>query len=72
MVKHKTNSIRALCPFCDTSLSGKIEKIKNDYKLDHGDPDYLERTLCPKCNRYVFTVYSGKILAYDYTPPASP
>ena len=67
-----TNSVRALCPFCDTPLSGKIEQVKNDYKLDNGDPDYREMTLCPDCKKTVFTMYSGMKLAYNYIPPASP
>jgi len=67
-----TNSVRVACPFCDTALSGKIEQIKNDYKLDNGDPDYRERTTCPSCERYVFTMHSGMKLAYNYIPPASP
>ena len=67
-----THSVRALCPFCDMALTGRIEKIKNDYKLDNGDPDYRERTLCPNCKKYVFTIHSGIKLAYDYIPPASP
>lgn len=66
-----TNSIRALCPFCDMALTGRIEKIKNDYKLDNGDPDYLERILCLNCKKHVFTKHSGMSLAYDYIPPVS-
>lgn len=70
--RQRTHSIRAACPFCETPLSGTIEQIKNMYKLDNGDPDIVERTLCPNCKKYIFTVNNGMQLAYDYTPPASP
>lgn len=59
-------STRVACPFCGTPLSGKIEKVKNDYKLDNGDPDYRERTLCPNCSKYVFTIASGRGLEPGY------
>lgn len=66
------NSIRATCPFCGMALIGRVEKVKNDYKLDSGDPNYRERILCVGCKKYVFTTHSGIKLAYNYIPPASP
>lgn len=63
------SSIRAACPFCGMALIGRVEKVKNDYKLDNGDPDYRERILCVGCKKYVFTLHSGIKLAYDdYVP----
>jgi len=59
-------SKRAKCPFCGTILSGVIERLKNQYKLDNGDPDYLEKTVCPYCEKHVFTINDGKELGIGY------
>lgn len=62
----KITSKRAKCPFCGTILSGTIERLKNHYKLDNGDPDYLEKTVCPNCEKHVFTLNDGKGLEPSY------
>jgi len=62
----KIMSKRAKCPFCGTKLTGTIERLKNQYKLDNGDPDYLEKTVCPNCEKHVFTLNDGKGLVPSY------
>lgn len=71
-MRQLTTSIRVPCPFCGVALGGRIEKVKNDYKLDNGDPDYRERTLCLNCKKYVFTTHSGIRLESGYIPPMTP
>lgn len=53
-------SIRVPCPHCKTPLSGEIKRIKMD-KLDEGDFEVRELTICPNtmCGRTVFTIDSG-------------
>ena len=73
-MNREIRSARAKCPFCAHHLSGKIEKFKNNYKLDMGDPDYREKTICPNCGKNIFTMHSGTMLehSYSHVPPASP
>jgi hypothetical protein len=59
-------STRAPCPFCKTPLTGKIIRRKN-LKLDNGDPDYVEYTLCPKCKKHIFTENYGMVVNLERT-----
>lgn len=59
-------SVRAPCPWCETPLSGEIKHVKNIYKLDNGDPDFVEKTQCPNCDKWVFTRDDGMHLMRGY------
>jgi len=54
------------CPWCSTRLTGEIEKHRNMYKLDNGDPDFVERTACPNCGKWIFTINKGRHLVKGY------
>ena len=66
LMMQKNTLKRAKCPFCGTILSGVIERLRNHYKLDNSDPDYLEKTVCLNCEKHVFTINNGKGLDPSY------
>ncbi len=52
-------SVRALCPHCKVpALTGQIYTVKN-IKLDNGDPDYRQYTMCSNCDTPVFVINDG-------------
>lgn len=52
-------SVRAICPHCKiAALTGQINTIKN-IKLDNGDPDFRQYTVCSNCDTIVYVINEG-------------
>ncbi len=52
-------SIRPDCPHCNREgLTAGILRTPAD-KLDNGDPDFRQYTICGFCKKYVFVTHDG-------------
>jgi len=52
-------STRIACPHCgNAGLTGRIKRTPVP-KLDNGDPEFRQYTICSVCRKYVFVINDG-------------